>query len=411
MVSHTSIYMFGDILRYSVSVIMIPIYTRYLTPEDYGVVELLSMLIDFTSIIFGARAGQAVFRFYCTAETEQDKKFVITSALFLGVILNGLGAATVSLLSEPLSVAIFSDPSFKTYIALFAITIFLTPLIQIPFTYIRARQKPWTFLMFSLGRLSLQLALNIYFVVHLEMHVAGVIYSAVISGSITAALLMVYTLPKTGIRPSRAACQNLFSFSMPLKIASIATFYMTFGDRYVLNMYTNLSQVGIYALGYKFGFIFILLSWTPFEKMWDTQKYAIFKNPGAKKTYQTTFLYISSLLLFLGLGISLFTKDLLKVMSDPAFLDAYKIVPIIILAYIFQAWTKFCNLGILLNNKTMQIAYAEVIAAAVITAAYFTLIPIYGIYGAAWATVIGFAARFYWTNRKAKQLFDMELPW
>jgi len=98
-------------------------------------------------------------------------------------------------------------------------------------------------------------------------------------------------------------------------------------------------------------------------------------------------------------------------MSDPAFLDAYKIVPIIILAYIFQAWTKFCNLGILLSNKTMQIAYAEVIAAAVITAAYFSLIPKYGIYGAAWATVIGFVARFYWTNRKAKQLFDMELPW
>ncbi|MCK5359342.1 MAG: polysaccharide biosynthesis C-terminal domain-containing protein, partial [Gammaproteobacteria bacterium] len=50
-------------------------------------------------------------------------------------------------------------------------------------------------------------------------------------------------------------------------------------------------------------------------------------------------------------------------------------------------------------------------AAIVITIAYFTLIPLYGIHGAAWATVIGFAARFYWTNRKARQYYDMHLPW
>jgi O-antigen/teichoic acid export membrane protein len=59
----------------------------------------------------------------------------------------------------------------------------------------------------------------------------------------------------------------------------------------------------------------------------------------------------------------------------------------------------------------MQIAYAELIAAGVITAAYFVLIPAYGMHGAAWATVIGFVIRFYWTNRIATQLYDMRLPW
>ena len=98
-------------------------------------------------------------------------------------------------------------------------------------------------------------------------------------------------------------------------------------------------------------------------------------------------------------------------MSNPAFWGAYEIVPIIIVAYIFQAWTKFCDLGILLKKKTMQIAHAEMIAVLVITIAYFTLIPAYGIYGAAWAAVIGFFTRFYWTLRKGNQHYDMELPW
>ncbi len=369
------------------------------------------MLIDFATIIFGARVAQAVFRYYCTATSIDEKNSIIASALFLGFMLNGVGSIIIAVLSEPLAVAIFSDPSFKTYIALFAVTMFLIPLNQIPLTHIRAQQKPWLFLFFSIFRLTLQLSLNIYFVVSLNLHVEGVIYSAVISSIITAILLTGYSISTAGLRVRISECKRLFTFSLPLKIASFATFYLTFGDRYFLNLFSDLSQVGIYALGYKFGFIFTLLAWTPFERMWDAEKYVVAEKPDAKAIYQKTFLYTSSILIFLGLCISLYSKDLLKIMADPAFLNAYKIVPIIIIAYVFQAWSKFCNLGILLKAKTMDIAYSEFFAAIIITVAYFFLIPAYGIFGAAWATVIGFSARFYWINKKSIQYFDMELPW
>jgi len=411
MVSHASIYMIGDILRHSVSIIMLPIYTRYLTPEDYGTVELLSMLIDVATIVFGAMIVQAVFRYYCTATTEQYKKSVISSALTLGIFFNGLGTIAIILFSELLSIAIFSDPSYKDYIALFGITMFLLPLYQVPMTYIRAQQKPWLFLTFSILKLVTQLSLNLYLVIYLSMHVEGVIYSAVISGAIMGVILLAYTIPKVGLTVRLSTCKQLFSFGLPLKFATLSTFYLTFGDRYFLNIFTDLSQVGIYALGYKFGFIFTLLAWTPFEKVWDVEKYLIKEKPDAKATYQKTFLYMSLFLIFIGLCISLFTKDLLKIMSAPAFHSAHTIVPIIIFAYLMQAWTKFCDLGILLEKKTIQIAYAETLAALVITVAYLTLIPAYGIYGAAWATAIGFIARFYWTNKKSKQYYDMKLPW
>ena len=411
IVSHTSIYMFGDILRRGVSLIMLPIYTRYLTPADYGVVELLSMLLDVTAIIFSARAGQAVFRFYCTAESENEKKGVIASALFLSTAMSGLGALTVIVFSEPLAIAVFSDVGYKNFISLFAITLFFNPLIEIPLAHIRAQQKPWLFLIFSVSKLILQLSFNIYFVVILELHVEGVIYSALISGIIMALMLTGYSISKTGFKTTRAITRALFSFSLPLKFAALGSFYMTFGDRYILNIYTDLTQVGIYSLGYKFGFVLLMLTWDPFQKMWDAEKYEIFKKDDARHIYQKVFIYTSSILILGGLCISLFTKDLLRIMADPSFLDAYKIVPIIIIAYIFQAWTKYCSMGILLERKTMQIAYGEMVGVIVITLAYFTLIPLYGIYGAAWSTVAGFAARFYWTNLKSTQLYNMELPW
>ena len=411
IVSHTSIYFFSDMIRHSVSIIMLPIYTRYLTPEDYGTVELLSMLIDFTSIIVGARVGHAVFRYYCTAIDEHDKKSVIASALLMGVIFDGIGTIVISALSAPLSNVIFGNSHYSNYIALYAITLLILPLTEIPLTYVRAQQKPWLFLFFSIAKLIIQLSLNIYLVVYLEMHVKGVIYSAVISGTIAAILLTVYTLPRVGMSATLVTCKKLFSFSLPLKVAILGSFYMTFGDRYILNLYSNLSQVGIYSLGYKFGFIFTTLAWDPFEKIWDSEKYLAYDKPNAIVIYQRTFIISSSVLIFIGLCISLFSKDLLTIMSDPAFIDAYKIVPIIIVAYIFQSWSSYCDFGILIKRKTIQIAQAEMIGAFIITIAYFTLIPAYGIYGAAWATLLGFATRFYWTNRKGMENYNMNLPW
>jgi len=75
--SHTGIYTLGTILRNAVSIVMLPIYTRYLTPEDYGVLELLSMVTDFVGIILCNRIGDAIFRYYSEAENIKDKNTVI----------------------------------------------------------------------------------------------------------------------------------------------------------------------------------------------------------------------------------------------------------------------------------------------------------------------------------------------
>lgn len=411
MVSHTTIYLFGDLLRYSVSLIMLPIYTRFLTTSDYGTIELLSMVTDFASIIFGARVAQSVFRYYCTATSDDERNSIISSALTMDFFFNGLGAIAIAIFSVPLSHAMFSDPEYARYIVLIAISMFMLPLTEVPLTHIRAQQKPWLFFHFSLAKLILQVSLNIYLVVMLEMHVEGVLYSAIISSTVMGVLLSGYTLLKTGIRLRMDVCKKLMFFSLPLKLATVGSFYLTFGDRYILNMFRELSEVGIYALGYKFGFIYTLLAWTPFEKMWDSERYLIHERPDAGAVFKRTFLYISFLLILLGLCISIYSKDLLRIMSAREFWDAYKVVPVIILAYIFQAWSKYCSFGLLLHHRTMQLAYAEMIAAGAITAAYFTLIPAFGMHGAAWATVFGFVIRFFWTNMKAKQLYDMELPW
>ena len=76
-----SVYTFGHFIRHSVSIIMLPIYTRFLTPEDYGVIELMMMTLDIAGILMANRIGEAIFRYYSAANSQRSKKAVISTAI------------------------------------------------------------------------------------------------------------------------------------------------------------------------------------------------------------------------------------------------------------------------------------------------------------------------------------------
>lgn len=409
--SHTGIYTLGNILRNIASLVMLPIYTRYLTPADYGTVELLSMLVDFVSIVVGLRMGEAIFRFYCDSDDPREKGAIISTALWLSGLLNGAGVLILILLSAPLAGWIFGDIGFARYIFLFSFALLTQAFVEVPMLFVRAQQRPWLFLIFSVIKLGLQVSLNVYFVVVRQMHVEGVIYSALISSVTMALILSGYTVAAAGARFSVAVARKLVSFSLPIMLSTIGAFYLTFGDRYIIRVFTDLTEVGIYSLAYKFGFMLFFFTWDPFSKIWDSQKYEIHRRADAVAVYQRVFVFLSLFMTTSALIVALFVKDLLVVMSDPAFVDAYRIVPIVLLAYIVQAWTFYANFGILLKGNTLQIAYAEGVAVVAITVAYFSLIPLWGGVGAAVATVIGFGTRLYFVHERARREYDMKLPW
>jgi len=398
-------------MRNSVSLVMLPIYTRYLLPEDYGVIELLIMIMDFVGIILGSRIGEAIFRYYSEAENDEIKNTVISTSLLISGLISCFGYLMIFIFATQISFFVLGSIEYDKFIILFSITLITQAFIVIPLSYIRAEQKAWLYLIINFLGLTLQVSLNIYFVVINEMHVEGVIYSALIASIIMAVILTYYTLYRVGFGVSINMANKLISFSIPITLATVGTFYLTYGDRYFLRTYVDLNAVGIYSLGYKFGFILAMLAWDPFSKIWDSEKYEIYKKENAIELYQSTFFIISLILIFVALCIAIYVKDLLRVMSDVKFWTAYEIVPVILTSYVIWAWTKFCSLGILLEKKTIQLMYAETFAVIVITIAYLLLIPLYGGIGAAYATLIGFLARFCWVYYKSKGYYDMKLEW
>lgn len=411
LVAHTSIYFVGNLLRRVVSFIMLPIYTRYLTTTDYGVIELLGTVLDFVAIIVGLRVAEALFRFYSEYDNAREKNEVISTGLLLVVLLNIIGILTVYLFSEPISILLFDSSDAARLLILYSFTLLGAALIEIPMAYLRALQRPWIFVLFSTFHLMVQLSLNVYFVVVRDMRVEGVVYSSVISTAITSVVLLVYTSRHMNYRFSLAKARQLVSFSWPLIITSVISFYIVFGDRYFLKFYSGLAEVGIYSLGYKFGFLLGFVVAGPFFSFWQAERYVIVSHKNAESILRNVMLVFSIAVALFVVILSITVEDLLRVMAAPSFWPAHKIVPIILVAYAFDALTNFTKLGILLQKRTTLLIYANLVSAAVITVGYVVLIPRMGAEGAAVATLGAYFVRFLWITSVSQKLYRLDIPW
>jgi O-antigen/teichoic acid export membrane protein len=411
IVKHGGIYFVGTALRQVVGLVMLPIYTRALTPADYGTLELLTTVIDFAGLLFGLQLGAAVFRFYSEYQEPSEKAEVISTSLILLALIGAVAMAAVWSLSGPIGVHLLGGPQYVRLLLLFSLTLVFQPLIEVPMVFIRAQQRPWLFVGLSLLSLVLQLSLNIYLVVHRQPGFRGLILSAVISAGTMAALQTGYCLRSTGLRFSLAKARQIIVFSYPMVLTGVLSYYYTFGDRYFLKVFGSLEDVGLYSLGYKFGFILWAIAVAPFNSIWDSERYNVLKKGHAKETFQRVFVAFATITTVVAAGLSVFAGDLLTVMSPPEYLSAARIVPLVALAYLLQAWTGYCNLGILVARRTGDISRGTVLAMLVITVGYVGLIPVFGPMGAAVATAVASAARLFYIHHRAKGYYDMELPW
>lgn len=410
-INQTSYYTAANLIRRMASLIMLPIYTRYLTPEDYGVIELMSIALDLVGILVCNRIGEAIYRYYFMAKDAAEKAQTISTAFSLAILINFVGFLVLLLVSKPVSDFITPEPDFHRLFVLFAVTLIFEAIVNIPIIYLRIHNMAKYYLLVSVIKLAIQLSLNIYFVVILDLHVAGVVYSALISNAIMGFILGAYFLSKNGLHFKIKIAYKIVTFSIPMIFVATASFVTTFGDRYFLKLYSTLDDVGIYSLAYKFGFLFMTLSWDPFFKYWEGQRYRVYESDDAQDQFAKSFVYVSLWLISLGTLISVFLGDLLVILSDEKFHSAAEYAPIIILAYIFYAWGYYCDFGIFLKEKTKYLAYTEVVSAILILLLYFALIPKYGVFGAATATAIGYFLRFLILKAVSFSLYPMHLPW
>jgi len=405
LVKHGSVYTMGTILSRVISFLMIPIYTNYLVPAEYGTLELLSMTVDVISTIIGIGMTATIMRFYYKYDNEDDKKRAASTALIGTMTLMSLASATSLLFASSLSQAVFKSPDYAPHFRVIFITMFLSSGIEIPMVLLRAKLRSVNYVVISLTKMVMQLSLNIYFLVVLDLGVFGVLYSTLIVNAIVCAYLTISTFRETGIKFSSTIYREMLKFGAPLIIADLSIFILTYADRYFLNYYCDLTTVGVYSLAYKFGMLVSLLFGGPFYGIWGASMFEYAKKENGKEVFASVMNYFLMGALAISLFFSLFTKDLLRIMANPEYWSAYKIVPLIGSSYVISGTISICGAGIMICNKTKYKALSTTAGMVVNTVLNFLLIPHWGAYGAGISTLVSFAVRMAVDNHYSQKLF------
>jgi len=404
---HIAIYSVGSIARQLVGFIMLPIYTRLLSPADYGIVALLSVLISIFELAIGARFVRAIPRFFYETTDDTERSSTISTALIITSTTSLVGVILLATNGAVASTLLFGVPDYAIYVATYSVLLLTTAVENYGLTYIRLLERPLLFITVSIGKLILQLSLNILLVVFLRLGVAGVIISAIVSSAIFCLLMAFFIIIRTGLRFDTTLAKRLIRFTWPLWLAGGASLYIGASSRFFIRIFSDLSDVGLFELAARFASLVGFLVWGPFSQWWQTERFALYqRDDHGQPVFRAIFNLITCVTLLACVGISLFADSIIKIMADANFHTASLAVPPLAFAAVVRHAALFYNFSFLAKDKVGFIASIKYFEAIAMTILMLLLIPKYGFLGAAYALFAANTLVFLVTYYYAQRTYD-----
>lgn len=408
--SHGLIYGLGETSAKIISFLLIPLYTRHLSTSDYGVLTLFTICGSVTMVIFGLGLNTALFAFYYD-ETRDGPQVVVSTAFYLALGSAGALFFLGWLVAPSLARLIFETPDYGTYLQLVFLAAGADMLANLALAIYRARRWSKQYSLFNLLFITFRLGTIIYLV---AFHHQGV-WGAVV-GNLLASWLKTLVLYGTVWRNlklvfSTTEASHLLAFGLPLIFTSLGGIVLNLSDRFFLNHYASLSQVGIYNLGYQFGLVVNYLLVLPLKLIWPPMLFSIRNQRYAGQYYARMLSYFGFLALFLTLGLSVLAQDVIRVVADKSYWEAYRVAPIVAFSYAVWGLHEIVGVGILLERKTLYFFLANGTAALCNLALNWLLIPVYGGMGAAMATLLSFCMAFGVRYMMGQSLYRVQYEW
>ena len=410
-VRHYLVYGIGVVLMSFLPSLLIPIYTHRIAPSDYGVLELLNRSADalILAISFGLRA--TLLTFYQMAREEPERRRgVYSTALQFATTAGLVVVAGLALFAGRLSGVLFGSRSYMAAVILILAATYFELLFQLSALYLQSEMRSGIYVTVHVSRLLFAILLNLVLVYWWRWGLIGILLAMVLHSGIFALWMLVYMFRNTGFVFQATLLWEMLRFGLPLVPASLAGFVLNNGDRYFLNAYATRADVGIYGLGYALGMASMSLVLQPFGKIWSTTMVDISRRPDGPRALGNIAFYLLAVCAFSTLGLSLLGPYAVRLLAARPYWEAYRVIPVVGAAYIFYAWTVVMDASFYVTKRTVFKPIILSLSSAVILLLYWSLIPRFGMMGAAWATLGGFAASAALTAAFSQRVYHIDYP-
>ncbi len=379
---HTAIYGLGNISNKLVGLLLLPLYTDYLTTSEYGILSSIEISSQLLIVLFTINLPQAMLLWSATEKNIEKEKSIIFSTLMGIAFIAVIVVVGLFPFNKEFSLILFESDKFSVYFQLLLIWFFFGSLNKVPLSLIRLREKATFFSVLMFVKFLLILVLNIYFVAFANLGVEGIVYGQ-IAGEIFALILTApMMLRNMKVRFELSVLKNMMIYGIPLAFTSISSLLLSSGDRYVMLYFLSSSVVGIYALAQKIGGVINVFLLNSFQQGFMPIAFKMFDQKNSKRFFSKVLTYYTLILASAALFLSLYSKEVIHLLTEKSYYESFAIVPFIAFAFVIKGINSVFTLGYHYSRKTG--VYAVIIVSGMIlniTANIF-LIPWLEMYGA-----------------------------
>ena len=430
LAGQTAIYGLSSVVGRILNYLLVPLYTRVFSTEQYGVVTEMYAYVAFLIIILTYGMETAFFKF--SSESTEKSKIYSTTLISL-ITTSTLFIAITSYFSE--SIAIWLRyPNHTEYVIWFAIIVGLDALSSIPLAKLREQNKAGLFVTANLISIATNIGLNLFFLVYCrQVFQAGGIESnwlvstfynpsvgvgyVFISNLVASIAKTLFLFPWIIVKSplfDKALFSKMFLYAAPLLLAGLAGIINEAIDRVMLKniLYDTLGekatmeQLGIYGACYKVSMIiaiFIQAFRFAADPFFFAQKA---NNKNAKEIYAVVMKYFIIACSTIFIGIMLYIDNVMWFVGED-FREGVIIVPILLMANLLLGVYYNLSIWYKLSGQTQYGAYIAIFGATITIAANYILIPLIGYVGSAWATLFCYASMTFASYLMGKKKYPI----
>ena len=377
----------------AINFFLLPLYTNNLTPEMLGVSDTITTMVGFLLplLTFGLDSAFSAFYF---DENDLNRGKKVYSTLFFVFSFLGLIPFIGVALSNPISYLLFGTEQYNLIIKLAMVSISFN-LWFLPMSLeLRLQNKMAIFGLINVISSFLMIILNIIFVSILHMNEMSLILSTLIVHlvEIPLHLLLLRELPELSFFDT-VLIKRMLVFALPIVPMTVMSWILSLSDRYILLQFCGETSVGLYGVGARFMTVLTMVI-SAVTTAYTTFAFSNKDDPNAKKQFYYVFNVMAIILIFISFSLSLFSKEVIKMMTSAEYINSYKALRDLLYSQILYGLSTIVGYGILFKQKS-KLSFIAVFFAAIINLLLnIVFIPKFGFEAAALTTLLGYLTQF-----------------
>jgi O-antigen/teichoic acid export membrane protein len=399
---HSLVYGLGGLVSRILAVLLLPLYTHYLTPADYGRIETLVAGVTVLTIVLRLGISSAFFRFWFDARDDDGRRTVLRTSFWFTMAASTAGLLAGVALAAPVSDLLFGDTGEADLVRAAFVLLWAQMNYEQLTAVFRVEERSTAFVLASLANVLVTVGATVLLVVVLEKGPLGVLVGNLSGTLLVYVALLGYRREQLGLELDSGLLRQMNRFGLPLVPTALFLWLTNFSDRFFLVTLADAAEVGLYSVGVRIASAMVLLL-TAFRLAWPAFAYSIEDEGEARRTYAFVLTYLTVIASWTALALGLLSPWLVDLLAADAFAPASRVVaPLAFAAVAFGAYVVIAiGLG---RARRTQFNWVVTGAAALVNVALnLALIPPYGMMGAAIATAAAYATMAagmaWWSQR------------